>query len=168
MKIEEMMNNRDFATNMSLAIQNQTGKDFTGIYNIEDFENCNEDEFKDFCLNEMKNNSYHALLFMGWAFTKELYIRMKNFYYSQDKTNENRFCEVMFLPELIGFVIFDTRSNRINFIKNLNNTVKEVSDLNIKDIIESDNGIQINYFTKSVVKYFDEKPKSIENIIGEE
>lgn len=166
MLIEEMMSKRDFATNMCVAIQNQLGKDWSGVYDMEDFETKNEDEFKDFVMDQFKNG-YHALIFTGWAFTKEIYYKIKD-YVKYLIDSEERYCYPIFCPEIITFILVDTEENLVSVFKKLNKEIIEASNLNIRTIDESDNAIQINYFTKSAVKFFEEKPKPIEDIIKNE
>ena len=160
-----MLHKRDFATNICVAMQNQMGKEFAGVYNIEDFEERNENEFKDYVLNQYHEYHYKAMIFTGWAFTKELYYKMRDFVLRQLKDDDFSYCIPIFIPELITFILFVNNEAVKQGMKLLNKEIIEVSDLNIKDIEESDNAIQINYFTKSVVKYFEEKPKAIEKII---
>ena len=167
MLIEDMLHKRDFATNISVAMRNQIGVKESGVYNIEDFETRNKDEFKDFVLNEFNSHGYNTLIFTGWAFTKELYYNIKNFIHLTEEDEDN-YAYVLFIPELIMFIVCDSEKSMKHVLKSINKQMLEISSVNILNIEESDNGIKINYSNKAVLKFFEEKPKSIEKIIGEE
>ena len=98
------------------------------------------------------------MIFTGWAFTKPLFEKQ----YEYVTTYENS----LYIPELNTIIVADSKDTLINdVIKKIKPEICAASDMNIVNIVESDNGIQINYFTKSVVKYFEERPKSVEEII---
>ena len=44
----------------------------------------------------------------------------------------------------------------------------KISSINMKDFHETDNAVEFIYNSHVSVKYFEEKPKSVENIIKEE
>ena len=158
MLIEEMLNKRDLATNICVAIQNQLGKDVAGVFEMDEFEKRDTDEFNEYVSSEMKRLNLKIMIFTGWAFTKPLFEKQ----YEYVTTYENS----LYIPELNTIIVADSKDTLINdVIKKIKPEICAASDMNIVNIVESDNGIQINYFTKSVVKYFEERPKSVEEII---
>lgn len=158
MLIEEMLNKRDLATNVCVALQNQIGKDVAGVFEMDEFEKRDTDEFNEYVSLEMKRLNLKVMIFTGWAFTKSLFEKQ----YEYVTIYENS----LYIPELNTIIVADSKETLINdVIKKIKQEICAASDMNIVNIVESDNGIQINYFTKSVVKYFEERPKSVEEII---
>lgn len=158
MLIEEMLNKRDLATNICVALQNQIGKNVAGVFEMDEFEKRDTDEFTEYVSSEMKRLNLKVMIFSGWAFTKPLFEKQ----YEYVTTYENS----LYIPELNTIIVADSKETLINdVIKKIKPEIHAASDMNIINIVESDNGIQINYFTKSAVKYFEERPKSVEEII---
>lgn len=158
MLIEEMLNKRDLATNVCVALQNQIGKNVAGVFEMDEFEKRDTDEFNEYVSSEMKRLNLKVMIFTGWAFTKSLFEKQ----YEYVITYENS----LYIPELNTIIVADSKGTLINdVIKKIKPEICAASDMNIVNIVESDNGIQINYFTKSAVKYFEERPKSVEEII---
>lgn len=158
MLIEEMLNKRDLATNVCVALQNQIGKDVAGVFEMDEFEKRDTDEFNEYVSSEMKRLNLKVMIFSGWAFTKTLYEKQYDYIKSRKET--------LYIPELNTIIVADSRETLVNdVLKKIKNEIIQGSDMNILDIVESDNGIQINYFTKSVIKLFEERPKSVEEII---
>ncbi|MBQ3416142.1 MAG: hypothetical protein IJH39_12575 [Clostridia bacterium] len=158
MLIEEMLNKRDLSTNVCVALQNQIGKNVAGVFEMDEFEKRDTDEFNEYVSSEMKRLNLKVMIFTGWAFTKSLFEKQ----YEYVITYENS----LYIPELNTIIVADSKGTLINdVIKKIKPEICAASDMNIVNIVESDNGIQINYFTKSAVKYFEERPKSVEEII---
>ena len=65
---------------------------------------------------------------------------------------------------VLAFAIFNSEEILKEFITKLPQSVKEGSNLNIKNINESDNAVEVLYFNKAEVLYFDEKPEELKNI----
>jgi len=161
MLIEEMLNKRDLATNICVSLQNQIGKDISGVFEMDDFEIRTTEEFEEYVSSEMNRLNKKIMIFTGWAFTKSLFEKQ----YEYIITYENS----LYIPELNTIIVADSKETLINdVIKKIKPEICAASDMNIVNIVESDNGIQINYFTKSVVKYFEERPKSVEKIIQDQ
>lgn len=167
MLIEEMMNKRDVATNICVIIQNNIGKDKAGVFMIEDFENRSNEEFEKYCLDEMKRLNLDAMIFSGWAFTKEYFEHLMS-YETYQNQNENTDLVVVIFPEILTHIVFKNHDASKYGLSKLNNDFMKLSVLNIDNIGTSNNGIEINYFTHTSVKYFEEKPKAIDKIIEEE
>ncbi len=164
MLIEEMLNKRDLATNICVSIQNQIGKDIAGVFEMDDFEKRTTEEFNDYVFSEMERLNLKVMIFTGWAFTKELF--HKQYDYFNENADE---IDLLYLPEINTFIIAKDINVLIkNVINKLQKEVINISSLSILNIIISDNGIQIDYCGKSTVKFFEERPKSVEEIIKQE
>lgn len=166
MLIQDMMDKRDMATNFCVAIQNQIGKDIAGIFEMDELENRSNEEFHEYCLSEMKRLNLKGMIFTGWAFTKKIYEKMKE-YWNYEDIDYNGFY-VLFIPEIITLIVFENKEDFFPALRKLKKEIKRASTINIKEIEESDNGIIIHYFDHSVVKTFEEKPKVIEEVIQEQ
>ena len=164
MLIEEMMNKRDLATKVAIIIQNKVGKDTCGIYNIEDFENMELGDFMNYLKDQMNTYKYHNLVFNGWAFTKDIFHKMEEFILM---TCNNQY-QVIWIPEMIMFIVSDSKESNKNILHNLTEEMVKISSINMKDFHETDNAVEFIYNSHVSVKYFEEKPKSVENIIKEE
>ena len=132
MLIEEMMNKRDFATNIALSLQNQLGKEKAGIYDMEDLETRTDGEFLEYIEEQMNAYGYEVLIFSGWAFTKKLYERYNDVF--EFLMNED--FSVFYFLELNTFIVA-REDSAINLFKSLNDEVKKVSQVNIKNIVDS-------------------------------
>ena len=158
MLVEEMLDKRDFATNICVALQNQIGKDIAGVFEMDEFERRDTEEFDKYVNSEMNRLNLRVMIFTGWAFTKKVFEKQYDYITDNDDT--------LYIPEFNTIIIADSKETLINdVIKKVKEEIIKGSDMNISDIIESDNGVQINYFTKSVIKLFEERPKSVEEII---
>lgn len=167
MLIEEMMKRNDMATNLCIAVQNSIGKEHAGVFMIEDFESRNNKEFENYCIEEMERLNLDTMIFCGWAFTKEYFKHLMEYEEYQNK-NQNSELNVMIFPEIMTHIVFKNTEALKYGLSKLNNDFIKVSLININNISESDNGIEINYFTNTSVKYFEEKPKSLDKIIEDE
>ena len=166
MLIQEMMDKRDIATNFCVAMQNQIGKELVGVFEIDEIEEKTNEEFRNYCLSEMQRLNLRGMILTGWAFTAKVYNRMKEYCDYEDISEDGLY--VLWLPEIITVMVFLTKEDVIKALHNLKREIKRVSQLNIREIEESDNGITIHYFDHSVVKKFEEKPKVIEEVIKEQ
>ena len=164
MLIEEMMNKRDLATKVAIIIQNKVGKDTCGIYNIEDFENMELGDFMNYLKDQMNIYKYHNLVFNGWVFTKDIFHKMEEFILM---TCNNQY-QVIWIPEMVMFIVSDSKESNKNILHNLTEEMIKISSINMKDFHETDNAVEFIYNSHVSVKYFEEKPKSVENIIKEE
>ena len=164
MLIEEMMNKRDLATKVAIIIQNKIGKDTCGIYNIEDFENMELGDFMNYLKDQINTYKYHNLVFNGWAFTKDIFHKMEEFILM---TCNNQY-QVIWIPEMVMFIVSDSKESNKNILHNLTEEMIKISSINMKDFHETDNAVEFIYNSHVSVKYFEEKPKSVENIIKEE
>ena len=164
MLIEEMMNKRDLATKVAIIIQNKVGKDTCGIYNIEDFENMELGDFMNYLKDQMNIYKYHNLVFNGWAFTKDIFHKMEEFILM---TCNNQY-QVIWILEMVMFIVSDSKESNKNILHNLTEEMIKISSINMKDFHETDNAVEFIYNSHVSVKYFEEKPKSVENIIKEE
>jgi hypothetical protein len=105
-----------------------------------------------------------VMIFTGWVFTKDVFEKQYEYYNSC--LNSDRY--ILYLPEINTIIAAIDKNTMIeNVVKKIKLEIKKVSDLNIKNIIESDNGVQIDYFSNSKVLLFEERPKVIEEIIKE-
>jgi len=164
MLIQEMMDKRDLATNICVALQNQIGKDIAGIFEMDEFENRTTEEFEKYVDSEMARLNIKVMIFTGWVLTKDVFKKQYDYYMSC--LNSDRY--VSYLPELNTIIVAIDKNTMIeDVVKKIKLEIKKVSDLNIRNIIESDNGIQIDYFSNSKVLLFEERPKVIEEIIKE-
>jgi hypothetical protein len=164
MLIEQMMNKRDIATNISVIFQNIFGKDISGVFMIEDLETRNNQEFREYILSEMSRLNLDIMIFTGWAFTKDLFhklISYKNF----EENDESTELRVLIFPEILSIIVFKNVDIMKSSVKKITQEHKLCSDINIKNIVELDNGVEINYYTNTVTKLFEEKPKSLQEII---
>lgn len=164
MLIEEMMNKRDLATKVAIIIQNKVGKDTCGIYNIEDFENMELSDFMNYLSDQMNTYKYHNLVFNGWVFTKDIFHKMEDFILMAF----NNQYQVIWIPEMIMFIVSDSKESNKNILHNLTEEMIKISSINMKDFHETNNAVEFTYNSHVSVKYFEEKPKSVENIIKEE
>ena len=158
------MNKRDLATKVAIIIQNKIGKDTCGIYNIEDFENMELGDFMNYLKDQINTYKYHNLVFNGWAFTKDIFHKMEEFILM---TCNNQY-QVIWIPEMIMFIVSDSKESNKNILHNLTEEMVKISSINMKDFHETDNAVEFIYNSHVSVKYFEEKPKSVENIIKEE
>lgn len=164
MLIQEMMDKRDLATNICVALQNQIGKDIAGIFEMDEFEQRTTEEFEKYVDSEMTRLDIKVMIFTGWVFTKDIFEKQYEYYNSC--LNSDRY--ILYLPEINTIIAAIDKDTMIeNVVKKIKLEIKKVSDLNIENIIESDNGIQIDYFSNSKVLLFEERPKIIEEIIKE-
>jgi len=164
MLIEDMLNKRDISTNISVIFQNLLGKDITGVFMPEEFENRNKEEFREYILSEMSRLNLDIMVFTGWAFTQEFFHKLleyKNF----EENDESTDLRVIIFPEILCLIVFKNLDIMKESVKKFTKEQKLDSDINIKNIVELDNGIEINYYTHTKVKLFEEKPKVIEEII---
>ena len=158
------MNKRDLATKVAIIIQNKIGKDTCGIYNIEDFENMELGDFMNYLKDQINTYKYHNLVFNGWAFTKDIFHKMEEFILM---TCNNQY-QVIWIPEMVMFIVSDSKESNKNILHNLTEEMIKISSINMKDFHETDNAVEFIYNSHVSVKYFEEKPKSVENIIKEE
>ena len=158
------MNKRDLATKVGINIQNKIGKYTCGIYNIEDFENMELGDFMNYLKDQINTYKYHNLVFNGWAFTKDIFHKMEEFILM---TCNNQY-QVIWIPEMIMFIVSDSKESNKNILHNLTEEMVKISSINMKDFHETDNAVEFIYNSHVSVKYFEEKPKSVENIIKEE
>ncbi len=158
------MNKRDLATKVAIVIQNKVGKDTCGIYNIEDFESMELGDFMNYLKDQMNTYKYHNLVFNGWAFTKEIFHKMEDFILMAF----NNQYQVIWIPEMIMFIVSDSEESNKNILHELTEEMIKISSINMKDFHETDNAVEFIYNSHVSAKYFEEKPKSVENIIKEE
>ena len=162
-----MLNKRDIATNLAVILQNSIGKEISGVFMSEDFESRNNEEFREYCLSEMKRLNLNSMIFCGWAFTKEYFYHLMSYENFENNDNTNDLTVIIF-PEINTLIVCINNDELRYVLSKISNDFKKLSTINIRDLNISENGVEINYYTNTAVKYFEEKPKSIENIIGEE
>lgn len=167
MLIEDMLNKRDVATNLAVVLQNSIGKDRSGVFMPEDFERRSNSEFREYCISEMKRLNLKSMIFCSWAFTKEYYNHLISYERFENEDNTNDLIVLIF-PEINSLIVCINNEELKYILSKISNEFKKLSTFNIKSIEASENGIEINYFTNTAVRYFEEKPKSIEEIIKEE
>lgn len=167
MLITEAYDKRELSGYIMTSLQNILGNDVAGVFNIEDFEyKNNPEEARNFILSEMKRLNIHACIFVSWIFTKELYNKFKEYVkYEEEQNNPELY--IIFFPNFLSFAVFDSQELLKEFIIKLPQSFKEKSNLNIKNIVESDNAVEVSYFNKVEVLYFDEKPKELSEIFKE-
>jgi len=167
MTIHEVIDKRELAVNLNISIRNMLGKDIAGSFNIEDFETKTFIEFREFVLEEMKRLNKRICVFSSWIFTKQLYNKFLK-YIEFEHTQVDPELYFLVFPDILTFVVFDSKELLTESIKKTSKELKETSNLNIKDIEEFDNGIRIEYYTKYKVLLFEEKPKELGDIFKED
>lgn len=167
MLIEEMMLKRDIATNVATLFQGIFGGNIAGIFYLEQIEECNNLEFREYILKEMTRLNFDIMIFTGWVFTKNIFEHILD-YRDFENNDENSNLKVLLFPDMITMIVFKNLEIMKENIKKLPLEYKKVSDLNINKIIETDNGVEIEYYTHVINKDFEERPKAIEDIIKDE
>lgn len=167
MTIHEVIDKRELAVNLNTSVRNMLGKDIAGSFNIEDFETKTFIEFREFVLGEMKRLNKRICVFSGWIFTEQLYNKFLK-YIEFEHTQVDPELYFLVFPDILTFVVFDSKELLAESIKKTSKELKETSNLNIKDIEEFDNGIRIEYYTKYKVLLFEEKPKELGDIFKED
>ena len=76
--------------------------------------------------------------------------------------------QVIWILEMVMFIVSDSKESNKNILHNLTEEMIKISSINMKDFHETDNAVEFIYNSHVSVKYFEEKPKSVENIIKEE
>lgn len=165
--IHDVLDRRELAINLNTSIRNMFGKDIAGSFNIEDFEKKTVNEFREFVLGEMKRLNMHICVFSSWIFTKQIYNKLLK-YIEYEHTQTDPELYFLVFPDILTFVVFDSKELLAESIKKTSKELKETSNLNIKDIEEFDNGIRIEYYTKYKVLLFEEKPKELGDIFKED
>ena len=161
MTIEDVMIRRDKASSVSLALQKIIGKD-SGLWNIEYFENRKDNkEFKEYVLSEMERLGFNVMIFVSWIFTKELYQQFKEYIKFENNNKDGKELFYIFFVELKTFMIFNSKERMLEAISKFSQELKEDSNLNIQNIVECDNGIEVEFFTCVKSIKFEEKPDAL-------
>jgi len=155
-----MINKRDIATTANLVIMNALGEDFIKPSMMEDFEQQSIKDYISFVKEKMEEHSIHALVSIAWAKTKFIYWKQRKLYdyFNSDDNDIDLF--MIWMPEIFGFIITDSKESYAKILSK--NPYKEMSDLYIQDIIETENAIEIEYINKNSIVYFEEKPLSVQ------
>ena len=67
----------------------------------------------------------------------------------------------IFFVELKTFIIFNSKERMLEAISKFSQELKEDSNLNIQNIVECDNGIEVEFFTCVKSIKFEEKPNAL-------
>ena len=162
MKIEEMMNRQELAVNIMISLQNQLNYDKTNINYLEDIEFLTFDEIKEYMKKwTSTENGRDTNVLSGWIFNKRIYDKMYEYYDYEIHTPESDLYVIIF-PEYPLMIVNKGKERYNEILHLLNEKQISKSSLNIRNIIETDNGIEINYYNRTVVKPFEKKPTSVE------
>ena len=160
MTLDEMMDRRDLATRTCMQIAGRLYGGKTGVYNMEDFEKRTFEELEQYAAEQFKIGPYNSLVFSGWVTTKGLgnkyvdFLNCETFKYP-----------VLMLFELRTFIIFDTPEAYVEGLKKLGQEIIRNSSLNLKSIFLAENGYELQYNDHTSTINFQDKPKTIENIL---
>lgn len=161
MTVEESLNNMDISINTALALKGQINDETVGMYHLEELEGFSPADIRKLIERKIDADKKHIFIFTGWIFTKEIYELMYA-YYNYEVNDENSDFYVITFIEFPLFIVTDSKERYNIVLKSLKESQFKYSSLNIKNVVESDNGVQINYLTHTTVKLFEEKPKSMQ------
>ena len=162
MTLDEMMDRRDLAAHTYWQLKGKLYGDKTGVYNMEDFEKRTFDELEQYATQQFKIGPYNSLVFSGWVTTKGLAHKYVDFLNA-----ENFKYPVLMLLDLRTFIIFDSPDTYIEGLKKLGAEIIMNSSLNLTGIFFADNGFEVRYNDHTKTILFEEKPKTIEDILAD-
>ena len=77
----------------------------------------------------------------------------------------NKQIQTIFIPELLILILCKDKESCVNAFSKLDDTMKEMASINLKDINMTDTGIIFTYNTKVSYKVFEERPDFVYEII---
>lgn len=160
MTLDDMMTRRDLATNLCLQFKGKLYNEKTGVYNMDDFERRTFQEFEQYVEQQFEIGPYNSLVFSGWVTTYGLGHKYVNFL----NYEHFKYPVIMFI-ELRTFIIFDSKEAFVEAIKKLGDDYIINSSLNLAGVNFADNGCELRYNDHISTVYFEEKPKTIEDIL---
>lgn len=155
-----MITKRDMATTANLVIMNSLGENFIKPSMMEDFEQQSISDYISFVKEKIKEHSIHALVSIAWAKTKFIFGKQKKIYDYLNSNNNDSGLFMIWMPEIFGFIITDSKESYSKILSK--NPYKEMSDLFIRDILEMENAIEIEYINRNSIVNFEEKPLSVQ------
>ena len=162
MTLDEMMTARDIATNTCLQIKGKLYDEKTGVYNMEDFEKKSFSEFQDYAKEQFAIGPYNSLVFCGWVTTKGLAHKYVDFLNLEDFNYP-----VLMLIELKTLIVFNNKDTYIDALKKLGYDFILNSTVNLTGIYFADNGFELRYNDHISTILFQDKPKTIEDILAD-
>ena len=162
MTIEETFGKRDMLTSFLIVLQERLAND-TKVMMIEELEHRTVDQYIEFIRNEMDRLNTDICISGGWAFTHEIFEKEMELYDKLLNSEDDLY--IIWMPELFySFIIYRNSDTLQKFIKVIKDYYIKYIDVNIKNIQETDNSIEINYFNRTTVLQFEEKPEAIQKI----
>ena len=161
LKITQMLENMSFVTDLGMAykgqLQDTVKASILYLENIEKFEN--NDDIKNYIVDVMDKVNSDVLIMPGWCFPKNTYEKLYSYYDYIINSNDDLYAFIIFEVPIL-FVIRGQETYK-NFLSKMTDKDIKLSTLNVNNIVESDNGIEINYYTNTEFVEFREKPESI-------
>lgn len=158
MTLEESFTKRDLTTEYLIRLQDKI-KNNTKVIMIEDLENRNIDEYIKYIKDEMIRLNTSICISAAWCFSKEIWEKEVRLYNELNTTGE---LNIILIPELFGsFILVKERELMSSVISSLGKEIIKYSDICIKRLEQTDNAIEITYYTFNGVYFFEEKPEEL-------
>lgn len=163
MTIEEMLQKRAFNVEIASGLQDTFTKELAGIDYLEDIKDLTNEEIREYIYKELDKFNRKILILPGYLFTKNLYHKMYDYYEFELHSDSDIY--VMLFLESPMMIVAKGEDVYADILHKLTPGQIKYSNLNIKSTVETDDSLEITYYTHINLKFFETAPKAIEDII---
>ena len=163
LKVAEMFDNMSIISDLGIAFSAQVGEDDSTITYLENIEKLESNEkIREFVLNILDQCNKNILVLPGWIFSEKIYDKIISYYEFELNNDDDIYTFIIFNIPLLCIVKGNDIYKRV--LSSLKKEQIRLSSLNVNNIVKSNNGVLINYYTHSEFKEFQEKPLSVQKL----